>query len=366
MAACSIDLILNAEVSGTTSTNIGSAKIFTGSNTNISFRSMMGTSTTATASLEVKRFTGATLITSLEASGTGLQDISGTAISFAGSPATTGSWATGKVGTYSLEFEASDTNRVSVPVGATTGGGDGETGTIAAWIYRDAAGSYPMILSTSKGSVTNDYSYFAIWTGGAYPNKLVWQIYQGGAEISSCYSALAISDTPGEWIHVAVSCDGTNTKFYINATQSATTVGGGSDGKWYADGDANTTVAHIGNLDHGSGVPGYSYPFPGKLDEVAVWTEALNIGGVEALYNDGVGARSNTVSSSYLVSYYDMEVRGPGSCQVLDRTDNNYDGTLEDMDCGVSIFEEDWYDFYASGSAADVSTLVKGIKVTLY
>ena len=83
MAACSIDLILNAEVSGTTSTNIGSARIITGSNTTISFRTMMGTSTTATASLEVKRFTGATSVTELTASGIGLQDISGSGQTFA-------------------------------------------------------------------------------------------------------------------------------------------------------------------------------------------------------------------------------------------------------------------------------------------
>ena len=84
MAACSIDLILNAEVSGTTSTNIGSARIVTGSNTTISFRTMMGTSTTATASLEVKRFTGAHTVTELTASGIGLQDISGSSITLPG------------------------------------------------------------------------------------------------------------------------------------------------------------------------------------------------------------------------------------------------------------------------------------------
>ena len=77
MAACGIDLILNAEVSGTTSTHIGSARIITGSNTHISFRGMFGPSTSATGSLEVKRFTGASTITSLSASGIGIQDISG-------------------------------------------------------------------------------------------------------------------------------------------------------------------------------------------------------------------------------------------------------------------------------------------------
>ena len=366
MAACETDLISNVEVSGTTPTLIGSARILTGSNNYVSFRAMMGTTTAATSSLQVKRFTGGTLIdpATLTTTGTGLNDVSGSQITIADNAAITGSWAPGKVNTYSLEFEASDTNRVSIPLGATSGSSNGESGSIAAWIYRDAAGSYPMILATSKGSVTTDYSYFAIWTGGAYLNKLVWQIYQGGAEVSSCYSAGTISEDV--WTHVAVTCDGTNTKFYINATASTTTVGGGADGKWYADGDANTTVAHIGNLDYGSGVPGYSYPFPGKLDEIAVWTEPLNLGGVKALYNDGSGAKANTVSSSYLASYYDMELRGPGSCQLLDITDNDYDGTLEDMDCGKSKFMDDWYDFYVSGSDANGSTLVKGIKVTLY
>jgi len=76
MAACGVDLILNAEVSGTTSTQIGSARILTGSNTYAAFRLMMGTSTTATASLQVKRFTGGSTITTITGSGIGLQDIS--------------------------------------------------------------------------------------------------------------------------------------------------------------------------------------------------------------------------------------------------------------------------------------------------
>jgi len=84
MAACSIDLILNAEVSGTTSTNIGSARIVTGSNTTISFRAMFGPSTEATGAIEVKRFTGGASILILSASGIGLQDISGSGITLPG------------------------------------------------------------------------------------------------------------------------------------------------------------------------------------------------------------------------------------------------------------------------------------------
>ena len=84
MAACGIDLVLNAEVSGTTSTHIGSARILTGSNTNVSFRAMMGNTTVATASLEIKRFTGGSTITTITGSGIGINDISGSAQSVSG------------------------------------------------------------------------------------------------------------------------------------------------------------------------------------------------------------------------------------------------------------------------------------------
>ena len=84
MTACSIDLITNTEVSGTTSTLIGSARILTGSNTQISFRAMMGPSAATTASLEIKRFTGGDSILILSASGMGLQDISGSGITLPG------------------------------------------------------------------------------------------------------------------------------------------------------------------------------------------------------------------------------------------------------------------------------------------
>jgi hypothetical protein len=82
MTACSIDLITNTEVSGTTSTLVGSARILSGSNINFSFRAMMGPASPAlvTSSLEIKRFTGGASVFELTASGIGLQDISGSAI----------------------------------------------------------------------------------------------------------------------------------------------------------------------------------------------------------------------------------------------------------------------------------------------
>jgi len=77
MAACGIDLILNAEVSGTSATLIGSARILTGSNTYAAFRAMIGCDIEATGAIEIRRFTGGAFVAEVTSSGqVGLNDAS--------------------------------------------------------------------------------------------------------------------------------------------------------------------------------------------------------------------------------------------------------------------------------------------------
>ena len=206
-----------------------------------------------------------------------------------------GDWVTGKVDDYALQFAASDTNRVTLPLGATTGSYNGQSGSISAWINRTAVGSYPMIFSTAKSGGVTDYGYFAIWSNtDSYENKLVWRQYiNTSTQVNTQYSAGTIP-ADSNWYHVVLTCDGTNTGFYINGTASAATTTGGSDGAWFADTDEMNT-ALIGNLDY-NGVL-FEYPFPGKIDEVAVWNNALTAEDVLALYNDGTGAKSNSITT---------------------------------------------------------------------
>ena len=76
-----INLILNAEVSGTTSTHIGSVRILTGSNSFIGFRAMMGSTIASKAALEIKKFTGGTHLLEITSSGRArLEDVSGSSV----------------------------------------------------------------------------------------------------------------------------------------------------------------------------------------------------------------------------------------------------------------------------------------------
>ena len=341
MAACGIDLILNAEVSGTTSTNIGSARIITGSNTQASFRAMMGTSTSATASLEVKRFTGATSILKLNTAGIGLQDVSGSQRTI-GNSAVTGSWATGKVDSYSLDFDGVDEYVIipsgsDLPIGKT--GGDF---TVAAWCLQETDEAWLHVVNRSG------------WTGGwGLGKELVGKMEFRVAGYNQATASFTELDT---WTHFV--------GIYNSALAQVTIYKNGVLGSTSATpaGAASLTDLRIGAVS--GTAPANLYEWKGKIDEVGIWNVALDSSAIDDLYNDNTGSLCNTISSSNLVAYYNME-DGPGASILTDRTGNGYNGTLTNMETGSLLLVDDWYDFYASGSAADVSTLVKGIRVIL-
>ena len=337
MAACSIDLILNAEVSGTTSTNIGSARIITGSNTQASFRAMMGTSTLATASVEVKRFTGATSILKLNTAGIGLQDVSGSQRTI-GNSAVTGSWATGKVDSYSLNFDGTD-DLVDVGTDTIVPAG-GNNYTVSVWInIPDTISGHREIMS--QWTVANVYQSFFLGTTDT-----------DNIRFSDSWDDIDIGAwTTDAWHHLVAISTTTNAYIYFDGALEAT--------KGSALGYTGTGNLLIGKQGEYAG----EY-WKGSIDEVGVWDVALSASDVAILYNSGDGAVCSSVSSSNLSLYYDME-GGPGASILTDRTGNGNNGTLTNMETGSLLLVDDWYDFYASGSAADVSTLVKGIRVIL-
>jgi hypothetical protein len=234
-----------------------------------------------------------------------------------------GDWTQGKLGKYSIEFGGNGSDDyIDLPAGAVSGSNTGASGTMAAWVYPTAFSNYEMFFSQGKSTGTTDYLYWGFNGSGEGADQQKQRYVHKVANVQTTWESSDIVPL-NAWSHVAVSCDGSSMKFYLNGTQS-TTVGTGA--KWFADlaSDAHEKTG-IGMLWYNGSA---QFEYAGKIDEFAIWTEALDLGAIQELYNSGAGARANTVSSSVLVSYYDMESSGPGSTTVIDESGNSYDGTF--------------------------------------
>ena len=252
-----------------------------------------------------------------------------------------GSWVTGKVGSYALQFGGEDSgDYVAIPVGASAT--DGLTswatsGSVAAWIYPTNYDNAETIFFHGDDQWDADWARFLLDPtdgrlryGHRVNNQATWY-----------YSSDAVP--LNQWSHIAMTANGTGDehpaygiKFYINGTQSATTGGRTDFSNWINDlhgakGHALSSIGrHVGNPS------GWGYTqaeFAGKIDEFGIWTEVVNLGGMQTLYNGGDGAACSTVSSSYLQAYYNME-EGAGNSTLTDRTGNGHTGTLAGMDTG--------------------------------
>ena len=249
--------------------------------------------------------------------------------------ASDGAWVSGKVDTYALDFAGNGSDDyVDLPAGAVSGSNSNATsGTMAAWIYPEANSNYEMIFSKAK----NGSAYYIYWSMTPTTNAPRLTFWNGSAQ--KTYTSTTVVPL-NQWSHVAVSSDDTDIYFYVNGTASAGT--GDTGASWFGDLDSDATKTSIGALWYNTDP---RYEFNGKIDEFAIWTEALDIGAIKELYADGVGAKANTVSSSVLVSYYDFE-DGPASTTLTDQTANGYNGTLENFsDTGTTGSLLMYYDF---------------------
>jgi hypothetical protein len=239
----------------------------------------------------------------------------------------TGSWVSGKLNDYSLQFgngptgaNARHTDSVEIPYTSsmefTT-----QDFSIGCWVKVHATQTY-------QGIVSNDIS------SGGYKGWLLGTVAAGQFTFSTrhpsyspnvvyTYSAIQ-SNVDTEWHHVVGVRDGIYNRLYVNGTASATPT-------------TMTSIADNGSIPYRLGQWwNNNDTLSGQcdLDEVGLWNVALDPGAIDELYNSGDGVLSNTVSSSNMVAYYNME-SGPGSGTLVDRTGNGNNGTLTNMNNGT-------------------------------
>jgi hypothetical protein len=250
-----------------------------------------------------------------------------------------GDWVTGKIGNFALDFDGTNDFVTMGAANSTPSNAlQPSVGTYACWVNMASRDTGQIFGATNPNSAgaNNAGTWIGAWdrlskqvfyvnAGDGTNAKLIYNTALGGA------SGWALST----WHHLAMTWVNPITapsdlKFYVNGTfisPEASSYDGGSNF------DAGASRASREFL-MGAGYRIASFSgFKGKIDDAAVWNVVLDSGAVSALYNSGDGAAANTVSSSNIIAYYNMEA-GAGNDTLTDRGSNGYNGTLTNMVTG--------------------------------
>ena len=190
------------------------------------------------------------------------------------------SFATGKVGA-AFSFDGLQYTYLQVPRTDTL-----ESMTMAlsveAWVHSTAPGSFKYIFS--KGASDQGASY-ALYTG--LGGGLIFYISDGQNFFLSPEASASVWD--GNWHHVVGTFDGSLVHLYVDGQE----VGGGTPapGVSISYGLSITNDVFIGTFN-GDG----AFSFPGQVDEVVVFSRALGLSEIQAIFNAGSAGMCKVVT----------------------------------------------------------------------
>jgi len=151
-------------------------------------------------------------------------------------------------------------------------------GTAELWVNFNsgASGDSGNIFSLSEGTTTNNY--FQINVHNSPANSLRFRLQDSG-ELTTKITTNTYADA---WHHVAVTSDGSTTKFYVDGTEPALDTDTDS-GNWLND-LPSLTYGRIGGLYYDSG----ETSFNGTIDEVAIYNRSLSAEEIRNHYYEDV------------------------------------------------------------------------------
>lgn len=117
---------------------------------------------------------------------------------------------------------------------------------------------------------------------GALTDELLTWTYVNGATTSVVGYVTTNRSSVGNWQHVAVTFDGTNTRFYVAGVLVSTTVGQGTNHGDYGN-FAAPVLARLGGLLTGDFVTSFN----GSMDEVTIYNRALAASEISAINTAG-------------------------------------------------------------------------------
>jgi hypothetical protein len=190
-------------------------------------------------------------------------------------------WTTGKFG-GALDFDGKSSyvdcgnNATLKPASAVS---------ISAWVKQDAINYYGQIagMATDTGSKESGYSVLSDNSIGGTAGYVAW--ISAGADADGNYMSKNTGYTLGQWNHIAMTYNGSQTKVYVNGT--AATPGTSESG--------NIDYTYVTSFYIGvywtpvGGQTQWWLPYKGLIDDVGVWNRALSAGEISWLYNGGTG-----------------------------------------------------------------------------
>ena len=162
--------------------------------------------------------------------------------------------------------------------------------TVEAWVNSTSAGTFDYILT--KGEETGQFGSYSFYTSGT--GGLIFYV-------TTTSNGLVLSDDAGtgiwdgEWHHVVGTYDGTQVRLFVDGMEAGTANPQSGPIRYGLDatndlllGSFETTVTSI---------PGTTYDFPGRVDEVAIFDRALTPAEIASNYSaatTGIDLGNNT------------------------------------------------------------------------
>ena len=190
---------------------------------------------------------------------------------------------------------------------------------ISAWINLSSASSHKIIVS--KMSSSSSYNY----RGWNLAINSSMKIFFGLRGASSSSEITAVGNTTlstGVWYHIGATYDGSSlnsgVEVYLNGSLDTPTQSGSISGSMSTTG---ITGLNIGSRDT------TSLPFPGNIDEVAIFSSELTSGNITTIYNNGA---PNDISALSPVGWWKL---GDGDYfpTMTDSGSGGNDGTATNM-----------------------------------
>lgn len=228
-----------------------------------------------------------------------------------------GYWTNGKIG-EGASFNGSN-DYVEIADTSDLSFGNSSTDlpmTISAWIKMTDASNFKIVTKGEYGAGTIEY-YFRVGDQGDNTDNLIFRIYDEGVALGREYTTV-MTAYEGQWIHVAVTYDGSGTsagiKLYLNGVR-------------VDDADYNYSSGYVAmhNLNAAVWVGRYdTYYSNGLIDETRVYGRALDSSEIQRIYKLSQ-PKFLAAPKNGLVGYWSFE-EGTGT-KVGDMSGNGNTGT---------------------------------------